>query len=233
MKDKKRSTGAVHTIVFGSDQGLVGQFNESLAEFVIASLSSTNFSARENVLWAIGERVEARLRDFGLNPRATFPVPNSVSAITHLVGQVLATCEVPRTTDGDYPVYLFHNRPESGALYVPNCSRILPLDRTWLNAISEIRWPTHSLPEVLNEGDATLHALIREYLFVSMFKACAESLAAENANRLSAMQRAKKNIDDLLGGLEQAYHHQRQSSIDEELFDLVSGFEALKAKNPQ
>jgi F-type H+-transporting ATPase subunit gamma len=76
-------------------------------------------------------------------------------------------------------------------------------------------------------GTATLRALIREYLFISLFRACAESLASENASRLSAMERADKNINDLLEQLHGSFHQLRQSSIDEELFDVISGFEAL------
>jgi F-type H+-transporting ATPase subunit gamma len=72
-----------------------------------------------------------------------------------------------------------------------------------------------------------LRALIGEYLFVSLFRACAESLASENASRLAAMQRAEKNIDELLESMNAAFYRLRQSSIDEELFDVVSGFEAL------
>jgi F-type H+-transporting ATPase subunit gamma len=41
------------------------------------------------------------------------------------------------------------------------------------------------------------------------------------------MQRAEKNINELLEDLNRTFHRQRQSSIDEELFDVVSGFEAL------
>ena len=72
-----------------------------------------------------------------------------------------------------------------------------------------------------------MRALVREYLFISLFRACAESLASENASRLAAMQRADKNIDELLEDLNQKFHRLRQSGIDEELFDVVSGFEAL------
>jgi len=81
-------------------------------------------------------------------------------------------------------------------------------------------------------GDATanLRALIREYIFVSLFKACAESLASENASRLAAMQRADKNIEELLEYLSVTFHRLRQSGIDEELFDVISGFEALSVK---
>jgi F-type H+-transporting ATPase subunit gamma len=76
-------------------------------------------------------------------------------------------------------------------------------------------------------GTATLRVLIREYLFVSLFRACAESLASENASRLAAMQRADKNIDELLEHLNGTFQRLRQSGIDEELFDVVAGFEAL------
>ena len=72
-----------------------------------------------------------------------------------------------------------------------------------------------------------MHGLIREYLFISLFRACAESLASENASRLAAMERADKNINDLLEQLHRSFHQLRQSGIDEELFDVISGFEAL------
>ena len=80
---------------------------------------------------------------------------------------------------------------------------------------------------MIGEGTETLRALIREYLFVSLFRASAESLASENASRLSAMQRADKNIDELLDELNGDFRRVRQNGIDEELFDVVAGFEAL------
>lgn len=80
-------------------------------------------------------------------------------------------------------------------------------------------------------GSATLRALIREYLFVSLFRACAESLASENASRLAAMERADRNIDELLEDLNGTFHRLRQSGIDAELFDVISGFEALAGRH--
>jgi F-type H+-transporting ATPase subunit gamma len=79
-------------------------------------------------------------------------------------------------------------------------------------------------------GTAALRALIREYLFISLFRVCAEPLASENASRLAAMQRAERNIDELLETLHGAFHRLRQNSIDEELFDVTSGFEALSKR---
>jgi F-type H+-transporting ATPase subunit gamma len=53
------------------------------------------------------------------------------------------------------------------------------------------------------------------------------SLASENASRLAAMERADRNINDLLQQLHGAFYQLRQTGIDEELFDVISGFEAL------
>jgi F-type H+-transporting ATPase subunit gamma len=85
-------------------------------------------------------------------------------------------------------------------------------------------------PELFGHDEATLRSFIREYLFISLFKACAESLAGENASRLAAMQRAEKNIDSLLTNLNRTFYRLRQSSIDEELFDVIAGFNALSQK---
>ena len=76
-----------------------------------------------------------------------------------------------------------------------------------------------------------LSALVRQYIFVTLFRACAESLASEHAARLAAMQRASKNIDEHLQLLNQGYQQQRQNSITEELLDVVSGYEALTQVN--
>jgi F-type H+-transporting ATPase subunit gamma len=57
---------------------------------------------------------------------------------------------------------------------------LLPLDNAWRNELAQRLWPSRNLPEVMSQtldGDATtLRALIREYLFVSLFQASAESL---------------------------------------------------------
>jgi F-type H+-transporting ATPase subunit gamma len=154
-------------------------------------------------------------------------VPNSVEAISPLVGQIQIDTEARRDKDENAPLWVFHNRPVSGALYEPVSERLLPLDAHWQQGLAKIHWPTDNLPQVMGRGLTTMRALIREYLFISLFRACAESLACENASRLAAMQRADKNINDLLEQLQGTFHQLRQSGIDEELFDVFSGFEAL------
>jgi F-type H+-transporting ATPase subunit gamma len=216
--------GAISAIVFGSDQGLVGQFNDVVAEYAIKALAA--LPGRVQV-WAVGERVHGRLADAGLPLAGLFAVPSSVQAITPLVGRIQVETELHRDQGESNGLWVFHNRVLSGALYEPVGRRLLPLDAPWQQGLAKIRWPTASLPEVVGGRSATLRALIREYLFISLFRACAESLSSENASRLAAMERADKNISDLLEQLQGSFHQLRQSGIDEELFDVISGFEAL------
>jgi len=214
----------VGALVFGSDQGLVGQFNDILADFTQRTLN--NFPGEKRI-WAVGERVQSRLEDSGLPLSGVFPVPNSVNTITPLIGQILLERESYIGKGEISRFYIFHNKPKPGALYEPFVQRLLPLDEQWYKSVAQLKWPTYYIPEAINGLTPTLHGLIRQYLFISLFRACAESLASENASRLAAMQRAEKNIDELLEDLNRTFHRLRQSTIDEELFDVISGSEAL------
>jgi len=220
-QSRPRVIGAV---VFGTDQGLVGRFNDMVAEHAISTLHQVS---GEIQAWAVGERVESLLLDAGLPLLHVFSVPTSVKAITPLIGRILMETQTRPGQSEITELYLIYNQHVSGAVYAPVSQRLLPLDTTWRRRLAQRPWPTKNLPEVFGGGTATLRALIREYLFVSLFRACAESLASENASRLTAMQRADRNIDELLNDLNSNFHRLRQSSIDEELFDVVSGFEAL------
>jgi F-type H+-transporting ATPase subunit gamma len=222
-----KQAGAIGVVVFGSDQGLVGQFNDVLADFAVRALAAM---PGEKQVWAVGERVRSRLADAGLPIAGFFQVPNSVAAITPLVGEIQVKLEASRAGGAYAGIYLFHNRPGPGATYQPASQRLLPLDEQWRRELTKLRWPTGNLPQVVGGDESTLRALIREYLFVCLFRICAESLASENASRLAAMQRAEKNIDELLETLTRNFNRLRQASIDEELFDVISGFEALTGK---
>jgi F-type H+-transporting ATPase subunit gamma len=228
---KQKRAGSVGAVVFGSDQGLVGPFNDVITDYAVKELAA--FPGKTQV-WAVGERVYSRLADAGLQLIGLFTVPNSVKAITPLIGQILLENEKLSSRDEDSELYLFYNRHKSRATYEPVSQRLLPLDETWQRDLVKLPWPTRNLlPEVIGDSTETLRALIREYLFVSLFRACAESLASENASRLAAMQRADKNIGELLDDLRGSYYRVRQGGIDEELFEVVSGFEALsKSRRP-
>ena len=220
----EQDTAPVGAVVFGSDQGLVGQFNDVLADYVV---KTRNDFSGEKYVWAVGERIRTRLEDAGIPLAGLYEVPSSINAITPLGARILIESEKYRERNNNARFYIFHNCPKTGAIYEPVNQRLLPLDEQWLRDITEISWPTKNLPESMCDKKETLLALVREYLFVSLFKACSESLMSENATRLAAMQRAEKNIEELLENLTREFHIMRQNAIDEELFDVISGSEKL------
>jgi F-type H+-transporting ATPase subunit gamma len=216
-------------IVFGTDQGLVGQFNDTIADFALASLTSLSENSqavspsKQPLVWAVGERITERLNDMAITTQAHFDVPNSVRSIAPLIGRILLDIESHHTLSTLTELHLFYNRPGNGSVYHPVTQRLLPLDQHWCSKLAKKAWPTNNIPELLGNTADTLGALVREYLFVSLFRASAESLSSENASRLAAMQRADKNIEELLAMLERDYHRLRQAGIDAEMFDVIAG----------
>ncbi len=224
---KNNAEKVVYAIVFGSDQGLVAQFNDSMVNFVTTSLNTLQ---GKKEIWAVGERVQLLLSDEGFNISKLYTVPIDINAVTPLITELLNKSQEIQQKDAVTSFYIFHNQPNPNSGYTHVMQRFLPLDEKWKETLQEIQWPTKLPPQIAGAVKPTLVALINGYLFASLFKACVESLASENASRLDAMQRAEKSITDLLEDLGKKYHRLRQSSIDEELFDVVSGFEALNNK---
>jgi F-type H+-transporting ATPase subunit gamma len=215
----------VGAIVFGSDQGLVGRFNEEIVEFAMKTVKA--LPGKTTRIWAVGERAHALLSETGNTQPGILPLPDSVVAITPLIGRILIEVQEAIEKGEVVDVYIFHNKPKEGSAYEPVSRRLVPLDLAWQASVAATPWLTKIPPEVIEGPTPALPAFVRGYFFVVLFQSCAESLAAENASRLAAMQRAEKNIDDMLVDLKRRFHRMRQESIDEELFDVISGYEAL------
>jgi F-type H+-transporting ATPase subunit gamma len=211
-------------VIFGSDQGLVGQFNDVVVDAAVEALASEPGRPR---VWVVGERARVCLAEAGITAEESFPAPNSIEAVAPLVRRLLLQSEGLHAEGALTELHLHHNRPTSGSGYAPVTQRLLPLDAPWSRRLLDAQWPTNKLAQVLGDREATLRSLVHEFLFISLFRACTESPASENASRLAAMERADRNIAELLERLEVSLHRRRQAGIDEELFDVVSGFQAL------
>jgi F-type H+-transporting ATPase subunit gamma len=216
--------GAV--VVFGTDQGLVGEFNDLVVDEALRALAALPVRPR---VWVVGERAGARLLDAGVAVTRTHPVPPTIEAIDGLVGRLQVDIERQSGPAGPPLLAVFHNRPLPGALYEPTRRQLLPLDASWVRARTATPWPTRTPPQVVGDRTVTLRALIREVLFIALYRACAESLASENASRLAAMQRADRSIDESLEALHGQFDRLRQGAIDAELFDVTAGYELLSA----
>lgn len=222
--NKKTGSKPACALLAGSDLGLVGKFNDSLVEYFLKISQSID---RDLVIWTVGDRIGPALNESDLNTDKIYTAPSSVQAVTPLVASILADIATELDNNRFSEFYVFYHKPNHGIGYTPTHQRILPIDQTWQLNFSEKKWPTQKVPQVIGDTEKVLKNFIDEYLFVSLFKALTESLTSENASRLAAMQRAEKNIEELLDNLGHEFHSLRQSSIDEELFDIISGFESI------
>jgi F-type H+-transporting ATPase subunit gamma len=214
-------------VVFGSDQGMCGQFNEQIASYTSNKLNALPVSNQMIRVLAVGLRVVSRLEQAGFPPEELWQVPASVNGITPMVQRILLYIDGWRNTHGIERIYLYHNRPTSGVAYRPTRVRLLPIKLGQWSGQQAGEWPSRRLPVHTMARDQLLAALVRQHLFVVVFRAIAESLASENASRMASMQAAERNIEDRLVELQMVYHGQRQGAITSELLDIVSGFELL------
>jgi F-type H+-transporting ATPase subunit gamma len=215
-------------IVFGSDQGLCGQFNAQVVAHAVEEMNALGVSDEGRYILTVGERVKDHMERSDQQIYDTLPTPSSTAGITPMVQEMVMILQEWHFVLHIQHIFLFYNHYLSGAIFKPHTLRLLPVDRTWLEGLKKRKWESKTLPLFTMEWDALFAALIREYLFVSIYRAFTESLASENASRLAAMQNAEKNIQEHLEEIFADYHRQRQMTITEELLDIVSGYEAMK-----
>ncbi len=242
-------------VVFGSDQGMCGQFNQQIVAFVSdrfrpgaigSSPSGPVFSTgkadgddaelpdipngQPPIVIAVGHRCASLLEEAGFDVEAVLTEAGSASAVIDCVQQLLSEIERVRTKLQPDRVALYFSWRTTAAQTEPHRTRVLPVDLRhfaghWKSHRQSRSVPLHTIP-----SQNLLASLLREYLFVSLFRACAESLSSENANRIQSMQSAERNIHDRLQELRREYHQSRQTSITEELLDVISGFEVLNRR---
>jgi len=217
-------------IVFGSDQGMCGLLNDQVVSHASRALRKLAVRRESQATLAVGVRAAAQLQSSGCKVESSVRVPISVFGITVAVEEVLRTIEEWHSKRGIELVVLFYARPISGAWYRVVGVRLLPVDAEWINGLKAKRWPSKVIPMFRMDEAELFQGLIREYLFVSLFRAFAESLASENASRLASMQVAERNVEDRLRALTSESRQLRQSSITDELLDIISSFEALREK---
>lgn len=221
-------TSCVGIVVFGSDQGMCGQFNERIAEFTLQQINSLESLPNNRIVLTVGTRIRDRLEAAGQRSERCFIVPGSIAGIGPIVQETVLTLEEWRRERQIDQILVFNNRPISNSIYSPHQQQIFPINIPWLQQLQQKKWTSRTLPTFTMSQERLVSALFRQHFFVSLYRACCESLASENASRLASMQIAEKNIQERLAELQAEFNHQRQTVITEELLDIVSGFESVR-----
>jgi len=217
-------------IVFGSDQGMCGLLNDQVVSHATRALRKLATRRESQAILPAGIRAASQLESLGHQIENPVRVPSSVFGINSAVEEVLRIIEGWHSKRGIELVVLFYARPVIGAWYRVVGVRLLPVDEEWIHGLRARPWPSKVIPMFTMEEKQLFHLLIHEYLFVSLFRAFADSLASENASRLASMQVAEKNIEERLRALTMESRRLRQDAITAELLDIIASFEALHEK---
>jgi F-type H+-transporting ATPase subunit gamma len=222
-----RAQGRTGAIIFGTDQGMCGQFNEQIASFARQNLADLGVRRPDRLVLALGARLAAHFESINWPVNDAWLVPGSVKGITPLVQDVVLKIDNWRAREGVGRVLLFYNRPLSGAGYESHLFRLLPVEWDAFRRLADEEWPSRSLPQFTSEWPELLSMLLRQHVFVAIYRAFAESLMSENTSRLVTMQSAERNIEEHLDELNTLFHQQRQQAITAELLDIIAGFESI------
>lgn len=225
-------------IIIGSDQGMCGQFNEQVASYTLRKLERMGIPQRQRSVFALGSRVVPRLESLGQPVEHFLAVPSSVEGIQPTVQDILWVINRWLEQENRDTIYIFHNRLISASQARPATTRFWPIDPNDFRFLEKRAWPTKIVPTYTMPWQDLFSAIIQQYLFVTLSRSLAESLASENTYRLLSMQVAERNIEEKISEFTHIYHQQRQNSITSELLDVVSGFEILmkeieRGKSPE
>jgi F-type H+-transporting ATPase subunit gamma len=212
--------GPVGVIAFGSDHGLVGRFNETLAEYVRGLVSAR----REMRLIVLGARLAARLSDLSPKPEAESSMPRTAGGVTGAASDVLVKVEEWQSQGVD-EILLVHNTWAPSGTYSPRAHRLVPFDPAIIAA--ENPWPRRTVPIVLGHKTQVATGLLDQYLRAIVARALTRSLVAENEARLTSTRGAEHNIGERIDELRREYRQAYQGAETEELLDVLAGFEAI------
>jgi F-type H+-transporting ATPase subunit gamma len=219
------NVGRCGVIIFGSEQGMCGQFNEQISRYAIAELEKLHISPERLPIFAVGSRIIPHLEAAGYGIKQTFVMPGSLTEITSMVQEILLHIATWRDRQQVVQIVLFYNQLHSNTLCEPYKLQLLPLDREWLQGIESKTWRSRTLPTFTMSSNVLVASLLQQYFFILLYRAIGESLAGENASRLASMQVAEKNIAERLTEFTSQFQQKRQTAITDELLEIISAFE--------
>ena len=211
---RQAQRGARALILCTAEHGFVGGFNERLLEAAVGALRAGD------VLYVLGTRGAALAAERGRSADWSQPMATRLAAIPPLIQRVTERLFADLGAGRVMNVEVLVANPRTPAQV--QCRRLLPLASSDESATLLVA-PLHNLPP-----QSLLEGLVEEYVFALLTEVAVESLAAENAARLSAMEAARDNVSRQLAQLRASAHQLRQAEITAELLDLVTGEQAQR-----
>ena len=218
----REETSKALVVVFASDKGLCGGFNNNLVKFVKKWLAGDGKSYSNIDFITTSKRATNGIKDIGKIIKNLEDVAGTPSfAVAKEIGELAQE----KFIAGDYDeVFLIYNVFESALSQKPTLEKVLPLtaqaaeegngqEIDYIYEPSRTELLSYLLPKTVN---------------FSFFSAFLESAAGEHAARMAAMDSATTNAKKLIDENTTLRNRARQAQITTELTEIVAGAESLK-----
>ncbi|MDR2077719.1 MAG: F0F1 ATP synthase subunit gamma [Rickettsiales bacterium] len=212
------------TIVLGSNQGLCGKFNDRILGFFIENTKIDD----NNCVVVVGDKIYNLIISKKIKVYKHFSTPNSSKQIIWLVYDIFNLIEKVLLEKGLVKVnvcFTSYNsvRNENSTVR----KRIFPLEKKNFYSLMGKKWPTNNIPYWKIDSGKLISDFIQQHIFLGIYMALVNSMAAEQLNRLITLQNAEQNIRDYIAEISLKLNQTRQNIITSELLDAVSGIKSL------
>jgi len=218
-----RAPRVAEVVVITSDRGLAGGFNSNIIRRTQRFLTENADTYEKIELASIGRKARDFLKARKLEVRKDFPGVHQ--GLSYVKAEAIAQEYVKRYLDGEVDsVFLCYNEFKSAIAQTPVVVQLLPLETpvdgaTATTGVDFIYEPSRQ--DLLTE-------LLPRHVGMQVWRALLESAASEHGARMSAMESATKNAEEMIAALTLQYNRARQAYVTKELMEIVGGAEALK-----
>ncbi len=222
---QREDISRVELLHFTADRGLCGSFNTQLISRAEKWLKEQTAKGLEYAVTPVGKKG----RDYFTKRQYTVR-----DSHTQIYGAVdisyinqMAKGFIDRFVSGEVDeVYMLYMRFASMARQEPTLVKLIPIEPAEMQEAEDAGPGLEYLVEPAPE--ALLIELLPKHISVQIYNAMLQTETSEHAARMSAMDQATKNCNDLIESLTLVYNKARQAAITAELMDIVGGVEALK-----
>lgn len=206
-------------VVISSNRGLAGGYNSNIVKL----LTGSELPKEDVKVYAIGRKAMDGLERKGYEITADYS--DVMDGPTY--ADAMAVCKevLGAFTRGEIgEIYLAYTHFKNTVSHVPTLMKLLPVEFDEAEiAKADVSIPMNYEP---NEEEA-LNRIIPKYVTSLFYGALVEAVASENGARMQAMDSATSNAEEMIGDLTLKYNRARQSSITQELTEIIAGAEAI------
>ncbi len=224
---KGNQSGKKAVILISSNRGLAGGYNSN----VVKLITGGDFKKEDTVIYAIGRKGKEALARRGYHIQSDdSEVMNHplYSDAVQIGARVLQDYENGAIGE----IYLAYTLFKNTVSQIPTLQRLLPIDTVLKDPSLEDKeeqdpYETLTLMNFEPEEEEILNLLIPKYVKSLLYGSLVQALASENGARMQAMDSATNNANEMIDNLSLSYNRARQSSITQEITEIVAGASAI------